>query len=614
MACGADFSADGGVRFRVWAPAVRTVEVLFEDAAQEPLTLSEEEGGYFSGHSPQATAGTLYRYRLNGDKAYPDPYSRFQPKGPHGPSQVVDPSAYRWQDADWRGIDPTRQVIYELHIGTFTKAGTYDSAAAELPALKALGVTCIELMPVAEFAGRHGWGYDGVDLFAPYHHYGDPDALRRFIDRAHAAGLGVILDVVYNHVGTDGNYLPHFTPEYFTDRHANDWGQTINYYCEAVRQLAIDNAAYWIREFHFDGLRIDAAQSIHDPDSPRLLATMTSAARAAAQPRTILISAEDYEQRADLLRPIESGGAGLDCLWNDDFHHASRVALTGNRGGYFAKYSGSAQELLSALRHGFLFQGQYDAWRKTPRGSPALDRPQSSFIAFTQNHDQVANTLYGVRLAGLTSPGRSRAITAALLLGPHTPLLFMGQEFDAPTPFAYFADYQGSVAQGLWAGRKKELTRFEQYADPAAQDQIMDPSAAPTLEASRLDCSERDRPRHRATYRLYQDLLRLRREDPVLNQRPHAHLDGAVLGDRAFVLRWFDETHGDRLLLVNLGGEMGRASIAEPLLAPPRGRRWTLEWSSDHPDYRGMGTIEPVTSEGWHVAAEAASFLVTEPE
>ena len=605
--CGAEVTADG-VRFRVWAPRARAVEVVFESGAIETLVLNGEGAGFFSGLSRQARAGVLYRYRLDGGPSYPDPCSRFQPDGPHGHSMAVDPNTYQWHDAEWRGLDPARQVIYELHLGTFTRDGTFDAAAEQLGELRALGVTCIELMPVAEFAGTRGWGYDGVDLFAPYHHYGEPEALRRFVDRAHGLGLGVILDVVYNHVGADGNYLPFFSSEYFTDRHSNEWGETLNYYCDPIRQFAIDNAVYWISEFHLDGLRLDATQSIHDPSFPALLAELVSKARAAAGARTIIISGEDYLQRAELLMPVAAGGAGLDHLWNDDFHHASRVALTGNRGGYFGQYRGNAQELLSCMRHGFLFQGQYDAWRKSARGTPVRGRPLSSFIAFTQNHDQVANTLAGVRLHRLMSPGRGRVAAAMLLLGPHTPMLFMGQEFDASSPFAYFADYSGQVAAGLWSSRRKELAGFAQYAGPAAQAAILDPCAAETFQSSKLDLSERER--HASTYRLYQDLLALRREDPVLSRRPHAASDGAVLGELAFLVRWFDEADGDRLLLINLGEQIDRDCIPEPLLAPSPRRQWRLRWSSDDPRYGGLGVVDPLSKDRWCIGAESATLLV----
>ena len=523
---------------------------------------------------------------------------------------VVDPTTYPWGDQDWCGLDAATQVVYELHIGAFTPEGTFAAAAAQFGALKKLGVTCVELMPVNEFSGRWGWGYDGVDLFAPFHHYGTPDALRALVDSAHKVGLGVILDVVYNHVGADGNYLPLFSEDYFTEEHVTDWGKTVNYAVEPVRRFAIDNAVSWIREYHMDGLRLDATQSIHDPQHPALLAAISRETRKAAHPRNIVLAGEDYLQRAELLLPVESGGAGLDHLWNDDFHHTSRVALTGNRGGYFKHYRGSPQELLSTLKHGFLFQGQYDEWQGRSRGSAALSQRMSAFVSFTQNHDQVANTLYGRRIGTLTSPGRARALTAVLLLGPHTPLLFMGQEFDSSSLFAYFADYAGQHAGVLWASRRKEIEVFEQYASAAAQAAILDPCAPDTFLRSKLNFAEREF--HATTYRLYEDLLALRRNDAVLSRRPQGGVDGAVLDAHAFVLRWFDPAGADRLLLVNLGGESQRRTIAEPLLAPPAQRNWRSKWSSEHPKYGGMGSTEPVNGEGWCLQAETASFLVAE--
>ena len=608
--CGAQVDAEG-TSFRVWAPRAQRVEVLFNESNRLPLGMTRDERGFFSARSAQAPAGTRYQYRLDGGQALPDPYSRFQPEGVHGPSVVIDPGLYSWNDAQWRGLDPARQVFYELHVGAFTADGTYAAAAERLPLLRDLGITCIELMPVAAFAGERGWGYDGVSMFAPYRPYGTPDELRAFVDRAHGLGIGVILDVVYNHVGAEGNYLPLFSDEYFTDRHANDWGEALNYYCEPVRDFCVDNAVYWVREFHFDGLRLDAIQSIHDPSHPALLARLSQATRAAAHPRVIVLAAEDYLQRADLLKPIEAGGAQLDYLWNDDFHHAARVAVTGNRRGYFSKYQGSAQELLSTLRRGFLFQGQYDAWKKARRGHPTRGIERHQFIAFTQNHDQIANTLYGARLPELTSATRGRAILAALLLGPQTPLLFMGEEFGARTPFGYFADYAAPVDRTLWAGRRRELAASEQFAGEAAQSRIPDPSVAKTFLDSKLDWDTRGR--DAVTWRLYAALLALRRDDAVLAQRPEVATDGAVLADQAFVFRWFEPTLGDRLLVVNLGAELSRGSIAEPLLAPPQGWQWQLCWSSDAPESGGLGVVTPETEEGWFIGAESACFLRAHP-
>jgi maltooligosyltrehalose trehalohydrolase len=600
--------AEGAAFFRVWAPAARSARVVFADSRDEPVALTAGANGIYVGSAKGIGPGVRYAFSLDDGEPLPDPYSRYQPAGPLGFSMLVDPATFRWHDDDWCGLDPASQVIYELHIGTFTSEGTWAAACAELEALARLGVTCLELMPVAEFPGRWGWGYDVTNLFAPYHHYGTPDDLRVFVDRAHQLGIGVILDVIYNHVSAAGQYLSAYSSDYFLKDGKGSWGPTFNYAHEPVRQFAIDNACYWVHEFHIDGLRLDAVQGIHDPDYPQLLARLAKGAREAAGARRIVLSAEDYAQRSELIRPASEGGAGLDLVWNDDFHHAARVAATGARGGYFQNYRGVAQELLSTCKHGFLFQGQHDAWFKAGRGTPARDLPASGFVVFTQNHDQVGNTLHGARLSELTSPGRERALTAALLLGPQTPLLFMGQEFRASTPFAYFADYEGKIARDLWAGRRKESAVFEQFAAYEAQEAIQDPSAQTTMLRSKLDWSERET--HAGTYTLYHDLLALRRDDGTLSARgAQVRIDGAILAEHAWLLRWFDNSGEDRLLVVNLGSELSRRSWAEPLLAPPEGRAWKLRWSSDSPSYGGLGIIMPSTGEGWLISAESACLL-----
>ena len=600
---GASLTVDG-VRFRVWAPDQRSVEVEFDGGSVPVLSLASEGEGYFGGVSTEARPGHSYRFRLDGAESHPDPYSRFQPGGPHGPSMIVDPARYEWRDAEWRGLDPARQVIYELHIGTFTDTGTYAAAAEHLVWLRDLGVTCIEMMPVNEFVGRFGWGYDGVNWFAPFHHYGQPDDLRAFVDRAHELGLGVILDVVYNHFGHDGNYLPRFAAQYLTDKVKNPWGSAPDYACPAMRRLAIDNAVRWIREFHFDGLRLDAIQNIYDPEAPSLLASLVREARAAAGARRLVIAAEDYLQRTTLVGPADHDGADIDQLWNDDFHHACRVALTGNHYGFFGNYRGSAQEILSSLKHGFLFQGQYDAWGTMQRGQAVRHEALHSFVAFTQNHDAVANTLQGQRLHSIVSPGKYRALTAVLLLGPQTPLIFMGQEFGASTPFAYFADYPAEP-EALWNGRRQETGQSLQYRDPDAQARIMNPCAPDTVRASTLVHAERET--NQSTISLHADLIALRRR--FARELSSRDVDGAVLTEHAFLFRWFDEGAGDRLLLVNLGPQIDLRAWAEPLLAPPPGRHWVQVWSSDSVRYGGMGVVEAQAPRGWQFSAECAWLL-----
>ena len=432
---GAEVMADGHTHVRVWAPAHEQVVVAHGPSlrGRAPLEPEVATRGYFSGRVEGLGAGGRYAFLLDDDShPLPDPASRFQPGGPHGPSEVVDAAAFRWSDGDWAGVPARGQVIYEMHVGTFTPEGTYAAAADRLELLADVGVTVVELMPLAEFVGRFGWGYDGVDLWAPSHLYGGPDDLRRFIDRAHACKLGVILDVVYNHFGPDGNYLAQFAPGYFTRRYENDWGAAINYDgidAAPVRELVVENAAYWVNEFHFDGLRLDATQDVRDASPEHVIAAVARRARAAAGGRALYIVAENEPQDARLVRPAAQEGYGLDAMWNDDFHHTSVVALTGRNEAYYSDYRGTAQELASAVRWGFLYQGQRYAWQKRGRGTPALDLSAERFVTYLENHDQVANTARGARLAASVDPGRLRAMTALLLLGPSTPMLFQGQEW-----------------------------------------------------------------------------------------------------------------------------------------------------------------------------------------
>lgn len=618
MSMGAEVLPSGGVRFRVWAPKRRSVEVVIEGgpgAGAAPAALEAEGDGYFSGTVPIAASGTLYRYRLDGGEAFPDPASRFQPDGPHGPSEVIDPGAFAWTDGGRPGAGRAGQVIYEMHVGCFTPAGTWAAAAEELAELKRLGITLVEVMPIAEFPGDFGWGYDGVDLYAPTHLYGRPDDFRAFVDRAHAEGLGVILDVVYNHLGPDGNYVAQYSDSWFTDRHVTDWGDPLNFYGPGsgpVREFYVRNAAYWIREFHLDGLRLDATQNIYDTSDEHVVAEIARAARRAGGEREIWIVAENEPQHSEMVRPPDRGGWGLDALWNDDFHHSARVALTGQREAYYTDYAGAPQELVSAVKWGYLFQGQRYAWQEQRRGTPALDVPAPAFVTFLENHDQVANSDSGKRITDLASPSRVRALTALTLLAPATPMLFMGQEFAASTRWLYFAHHEPALARKVWEGRKEFLAQFPSIGgDPEMLARIPDPADPATLAACKLDLGERDT--HAAWYGFHRDLLRLRRETPAFAAQDAGAMHGAVLGPAAFCLR-FVHPGGDRLLVVNLGAQSALLPAPEPLLAPPSGTRWRLAWSSESPAYDGRGT-PPVESPegGWTLPAETAVVLAPGP-
>jgi maltooligosyltrehalose trehalohydrolase len=575
--------------------------------------LLPEPGGYWSVLLEEAHAGTRYRFRLDGEAPLcPDPASRFQPQGVHGPSEVVDPATFAWTDDAWPGVARDGQVIYEMHIGTFTAEGTWEAARRELPELAALGVTVLEVMPVAEFPGRFGWGYDGVLLFAPTRLYGTPDDFRRFVDAAHAVGLGVILDVVYNHLGPDGNYLKHLAPDYFTDRYANEWGEALNFDGEnsaAVREFFLANAGYWIDEFHLDGLRLDATQQIFDSSAEHILAAVTRRVRQAGGARKTYLVAENESQEAVLARPLEHEGYGIDGLWNDDFHHSVMVALTGRNEAYYTDYLGTPQEFISAAKWGYLYQGQYYVWQNKHRGTPGLDLAPAQFITFIQNHDQVANSTRGLRCHALAVPGAYRAMTALLLLGPGTPMLFQGQEFASSSPFFYFADHEeNELAAGVRRGRMEFLKQFPSAALPAAQAMIPDPGHASTFARSKLDLTERVT--HAPAYALHRDLLRLRREDPVLGGQEPRGVDGAVLGPQAFVLRFFSGGGEDRLLIVNLGRDLPLKPAPEPLLAPPAGRHWVLFWSSEDVRYGGSGMPPVETAEGsWRLPGQTAVVM-----
>ena len=614
---GAEVVPGGGVHFRVWAPKAKRLSVQlsgprrFTPEASQEYGLEPEPQGYFSGYVAQAAPGMLYKFKLGGG-SFPDPASRFQPEGPHGPSEIIDPSQFAWTDASWQGVSRRGQVLYELHIGTFTSEGNWSAAREQLPELAALGITVVELMPLAEFPGRFGWGYDGVDLFAPTRLYGRPDEVRAFVDAAHGLGLGVILDVVYNHLGPDGNYLKHFSAGYFTERYRCEWGEAINFdgpHSGPVREFFLSNAAYWVQEFHLDGLRLDATQQIFDSSPNHILGALSRRVRQAAPGRSVFLVAENETQQARLAAPFEQDGYGLDALWNDDFHHSARVALTGRSEAYYGDYRGSAQELLSAIKWGFLYQGQWYAWQKKRRGSPSFRLNPEQFITFLENHDQVANSLRGLRLGALTSPGRLRAMTALLLLGPATPMLFQGQEFGASSPFLFFADHHPELAKQVAKGREAFLKQFETIACAECDPFLIGADAEQIFLRSKLNASERQR--HRGIYQLHRDLLQLRRQDPVFSNPRPGGIEGAVLGPQAFALRFFGAQAEDRLLLVNLGLDLRLQPLPEPLLAPVAGGRWRLAWSSEAPRYGGCGTPAVEREGTWRILGQAAVVLAS---
>jgi maltooligosyltrehalose trehalohydrolase len=609
---GAHLRVDGTTHFSVWAPKPRQIALALEDAHGDTrdIALTRDRAGYATASVPGVAAGQRYQYRIDG-QLLPDPASRWQPDGPSGPSAVDDPLRFRWTDSHWRGVRLEGQVLYEMHVGTFTTEGTWRAAIERLPALAATGITVVEVMPVAEFPGEFGWGYDGVFPFAPTRLYGTPDDFRTFVDRAHGLGLGVILDVVYNHLGPNGCVFASYAAEYFSRRYQNEWGEALNFDGEgsaAVREFFTSNAAYWIRDYHLDGLRLDATQSIHDSSPEHVVAAIARAAREAAARRDIILVSENETQHIRMVRPASAGGYGLDALWNDDFHHSAIVALTGRREAYYSDHHGTPQELVSAAKHGFLFQGQRYSWQKQGRGTRTDSVEPAAFVTFLENHDQLANSGDGSRVHQRSAPGAFRAMTALFLLMPGTPMLFQGQEFGATAPFLYFADHHPELAAAVAKGRGEFVTQFPSLASSEVQARLAVPHARDTFDRCTLQWEEFDR--HVAVRRLHEDLLALRRGAVAFRQQRAGAVDGAVLGPGTFVLRYETQISRDeRLLIVNLAADVTAAAFPEPLLAPPDGCDWVNDWSSEDPVYGGVGTPQVCTDSGWHIPGLSATVL-----
>ena len=529
------------MRFRVWAPKRSRVDVIIESdggTSMHPLTRATD--GTFSAFIAGITAGNRYRYRLDGEGAYPDPTSRFQPEGVHGPSEVVDASRFEWSDTTWQGVRLDELVVYELHVGTFSPRGTFDGLLERLAYLRDLGVTAIESMPVADFPGARNWGYDGVALFAPARCYGRPDDLRRVVDAAHRLGLGVLLDVVYNHLGPDGNYLECFSPYYFSQRHQTPWGAAVNLdgpHSEMVRAFFIENALHWVHEYHVDGLRFDATHALIDDGPRHFLAELSSRVRSSVSGRNVVLIAEDHRNLSHMVRSEAEGGWGLDAVWADDFHHQMQRALAGDREGYYEDYSGSVADVATTLRRGWFFCGEYSTHLRRPRGTDPSGLAPQHFVICLQNHDQVGNRAFGERLHHQIDLAAYRAATVLLLCAPQTPLLFMGQEWAASAPFLFFTDHDAKLGKLITAGRRREFKSFAAFADATVRERIPDPQAAATFERSRLNWSESVQEPHASTLRLYQELLALRHAEPARQGSRRNDFDVTVAADGALLGR-----------------------------------------------------------------------------
>ena len=566
MPFGAQLTDDGQVRFRLWAPGARRVDLSLDDGTgvMQMLPMARDDAGFFEIITDKARAGSLYRYRINGENEVPDPASRLNPQDVHGPSQVIDPTEFEWSDDDWISRPWHEAIVYELHVGTFSPESTFAGVQARLDHLVELGVTVIELMPIADFPGKRGWGYDGVLMFAPESSYGTPNDLKALVNAAHARGLAVMLDVVYNHFGPEGNYLGMYAPQFFTERHHTPWGAAINFDGEngrPVRDFYINNTLYWLEEFHLDGLRFDAVHAIIDDSRKHIMTEIAEKARAySGGDRNLYLVLENGANQSRFLgAPGRSNK--YDAQWDDDLHHCLHTILTGEKDGYYSDYADQPHaKLCRSLAEGFVYQGEHSGFEKKPRGEPSAHLPPTAFVIFLQNHDQIGNRAFGERLGSIVKNAEAlRAATAVLLLAPSPPMLFMGEEWNAPEPFPYFCDFEQELATKVREGRKKEFQHFERFRDPAHTDTIPDPTHASTMKSACLDWSRVKTEGHEDWLDLYHRLLMIRRAEimPLIPEIRFGACSKLEAG-AAFAVDWALAEGSVLHLIANLAEEPAR--------------------------------------------------------
>lgn len=580
---GANLVPDGAVRFQVWAPRVQKMTVrLFSPTRTLPM--ERDADGLHTATIPGLSPGNRYMYVLDGEeRARPDPVSRFQSEGVHGPSEIVEPAAFAWTDHAWRGLSLKDLILYELHVGTFTADGTFTAIIEYLDYLKdELGITAIELMPVAEFPGRRNWGYDGTHLYAPHSAYGGPQGLKMLVNACHEKGLAVVLDVVYNHLGPEGNYLGEYGP-YFTDRYQTPWGQAVNFDGEEsreVRRYFIDNALYWVTEYHIDALRLDAIHGIFDAGPKHVLQELGEAVhqQAEALGRSILVIAESDLNDNRVIADIENGGWGLDAQWSDDFHHSLHTLLTGERDGYYQDF-GRLTDLAVAISDGFVYQGQMSVHRQRPHGSPSRHLPGERFVICGQNHDQIGNRAQGDRLSALAPFPALKLAAGLILCAPNIPLLFMGEEYGEPAPFLYFTSHTDpGLAQAVREGRRQEFAKF------SWGQEVPDPQDPRTFQRSLLQPQLREQEPHRGLLRFYRDLIALRKRSPALNNCNKENLEVTLSPNQdVLLIRRWDARNEALLILASLASSP--ISLAPPV--PPG--RWRLSLCSEAVQYGGVG-------------------------
>lgn len=584
---GAQPIGDEDCQFLVWAPFARTVELQIETPARRMEPMRKDCEGYFSCTVRGVPPGSAYFYRLDQNTNRPDPVSRLQPDGVHGPSQVIT-SHFDWQDSNWKGLPLEQLVIYEIHVGTFTPEGTFDAILPRLPALKELGINTIELMPVAQFPGTRNWGYDGVYPYAVQNSYGGPDGLRRLVDACHSLGLCVALDVVYNHLGPEGNYLRNFGP-YFTDRYHTPWGEALNFdgpLSDHVRRFFIGNALHWVSDFHVDALRLDAIHAIVDTSAIPFLQELAQDVQllAARLGRSVHVIAESDLNDSRIVHPREVGGFACDAQWNDDFHHALHALLTREKMGYYQSF-GKLEHLSTAFNSGFVYSGQYSPYRERRYGNSSLDVPARRFVVFAQNHDQVGNRALGDRLSTIVNFENLKLAAGAVLLSPFVPLLFMGEEYGETAPFQYFVSHNDApLIEAVRKGRREEFARF------GWQQDIPDPQSAETFERSRLNWSLRDRAEHQILRKLYAELLSLRRSVPALSNLSKTRTNASPCGGSCLLLERWHET--DRIFAAfNFSEQDAR------ICGPAAARLWRKIFDSAETQWNGSGATAPESLE-----------------
>jgi maltooligosyltrehalose trehalohydrolase len=599
MPFGAEVREDGSVRFRVWAPKASRVDLCLESTEKDALPLAKLESGWFELITREAGPGAHYRFQIDDEVQVPDPASRFQPHDVHGPSEVIDPDQFDWTDDQWHGRPWEEAVIYELHVGAFSTEGTFHAVEQKLDYLRELGVTAVELMPVADFPGARNWGYDGVLPYAPDSSYGRPEDLKRLVQSAHRKGLMIFLDVVYNHFGPDGNYLRLYSPRFFTDRHRTPWGDAINFdgpHNRVVRDFFIHNALYWLEEYHFDGLRLDAVHAIVDDSKPDIITELAQVVRQRfGTQRFVHLILENADNEAHYLHRDRQNRVQLyNAQWNDDIHHAVHVAITGETDGYYGDYAEDPiRQLGRCLAEGFAYQGEYSQYHAAKRGEPSVGLPPSAFVSFLQNHDQIGNRALGERISQLARPEPLKAAMEILLLAPAPPLLFMGEEFGANTPFLFFCDFKGDLASAVTTGRRNEFARFAKFSSAEKRNQIPDPNAAETYLQSKLDWQNLSCECHARWLQLYRRLLSIRQRMivPQLREASRVHGEFCEVQNRGVSVDWVFSNESRLQLRANLGsdwltmrespGERFYASSPEAANALDQNRLppWSVVWS-----------------------------------